>query len=403
MTQTFKATKIADGVYWVGAIDWSLRNFHGYTTHRGTTYNAYLIMADKITLIDTVKRPFFDEMISRVASVVDPGDIAYIVSNHAEMDHSGSLPETIAAVNPEKVFASEAGVSALSEHFDLDFPVTGVADGEELSLGDRSLSFVEAKMLHWPESMMTVLSEQGLLFSQDVFGMHLATSERFVDQIAWDVIEREAATYFANIVMPFAPMAKRLLDRLSSTLDGVRVIAPDHGPVWREEPGRVVGLYKKWCDFAPSRKAVIVYDTMWGSTEKMARAVSEGLIEGDASATLMPLSGSHRSDVATELLDAGALIVGSPTLNGNMFPTIADILSYLQGLKRRNLVGAAFGSYGWNPTAIKQIEDALGTLKVELSADPVKVRFVPNEDDLTRCRQLGRDVAEKLAQICDKP
>lgn len=400
MSGVFKAARVTDHVYWVGAIDWSIRDFHGYLTSRGSTYNAYLILADKITLIDTVKAPFKEEMLSRIASVIDPGDITYIISNHSEMDHSGCLPEVIQAVKPEKVFASVMGANALAEHFHLDREIVAVKDGESISLGNMNLSFVETRMLHWPDSMFTYLAEDGVLFSQDAFSMHLASSERFDDEISDDILDYEAAKYFANILLPLSTPVSKLLEKIGGLDITMRIVATDHGPIWRKDVNRIVELYSRWAAQKPTKKAVVAYDTMWQSTAMMARAIGEGLKAGGADAKLMPLRACHRSDVATEILDAGALLVGSPTLNNNLFPTVADALTYLKGLKPRNLIGAAFGSYGWSGEAVGQVEDVLRGMKVDLIGESIKVKYVPDDEALAQCYSQGMLVAEKLRELC---
>jgi flavorubredoxin len=402
MNDVFKALKISDHVYWVGAIDWGIRDFHGYATQRGTSYNAYLALADKVTLIDTVKAPFKEEMLSRIASVIDPGDISYIISNHSEMDHSGCLPEMIETVKPDKVFASAVGVRTLSDHFHMDREILAVKEGENISLGNLNLSFVETKMLHWPDSMFTYLADDGVLFSQDAFGMHLASSERFADEIDDDILEYEAAKYFANILLPFSNLVTRLLEKVGKLDITINTLAPDHGPIWRKETNRMPELYSTWAAQKPTRKAVIVYDTMWQSTATMSRAIGEGVTAGGVKAKLMPLRACHRSDVATEILDAGALLVGSPTMNNNLFPTVADTLTYLKGLKPRNLIGTAFGSYGWSGEASVQVKDVLSSMKVELIGDDIKVRYVPDSDALAQCFSLGSLVAKELIKRCDQ-
>lgn len=396
MSGSYRAVKVTDRVYWVGAIDWGVRDFHGYATHRGTTYNAYLVLGEKITLIDTVKAPFTGEMLARIRSVVAPERIDYIISNHAEMDHSGGLPETIATVKPDKVFASTMGVKALSEHFRLSREITAVKDGESMGLGNLNVTFVEARMLHWPDSMMTYLGQSAVLFPSDAFGMHLASSQRFADEIEPSVLEYEAAKYYANILLPLSPLVTKLLDKVGKLGLAVNVIAPSHGPIWRKESSRVAQWYAKWAAGETTRKAVVGYDTMWQSTALMAQAIGDGLAAAGVVAKLMPLRASHRSDVATALLDAGALLVGSPTLNNGVFPTVADTLSYLKGLKPRNLVGAAFGSYGWSGEAVGHIEQALTEMKVELAAEGLKVRYVPDQEALRQCFALGRQVAERI-------
>jgi flavorubredoxin len=400
MNNTFSAVKIADHVYWVGAIDWTLRDFHGYLTSRGTTYNAYLILADKITLIDTVKAPYKDEMLSRIASIVEPQRITYVVSNHSEMDHSGCLPDMIELAKPEKVFASAMGVKALHDHFHWDHEIISIKDGESVSLGNMNLRFFETKMLHWPDSMFTYLPEEQVLFSQDGFGMHLASSERFDDEISDEILYFEAAKYYANIILPFSPIVTRTLDKLLKLNLPINLIATDHGPIWRKGIQKIVDLYAKWARHDPSNKCVIIYDTMWQSTRKMTQAIAEGAAAAGAKVKVMPLSASHRSDVAVEMLDASALLVGSPTINTGIFPTVADVMTYLDGLKPSNLIGAAFGSYGWSGEAVRIVEDMLAEMRVELVEKAISAKYVPTDGILAQCHSLGRLVAEKLKQRC---
>ncbi|MDY7010632.1 MAG: flavodoxin domain-containing protein [Planctomycetota bacterium] len=396
MSAVFKAVKVTDNVYWVGAIDWAVRDFHGYSTRRGTTYNAYLILADKVTLVDTVKSPFRDELLARIASVVEPKKIDYIISNHAEMDHSGCLPQVIEAVRPEKVFASAMGVKALADHFGTDGQITSVKDGESLCLGNLNISFVETRMCHWPDSMVSYLHEDELLFSQDAFGMHLASSERFADEIDDAILQFEAARYYANILLPLSPFVAKTLQKAGNLGLPFSIVAPDHGPIWRKGPERIIESYARWAGQERTNKAVVVYDTMWGSTAAMARVIGDGLAAGGAAVKLMPMGSSHRSDVAAEMLDAGALLVGAPTMNNTLFPTLADVLTYLKGLKPKGMVGAAFGSFGWSGEAVKDIVAYLEDMDVEIVGEPMKVKYVPNEAELGRCRQLGLQIAQTL-------
>ena len=395
----YKAIKISDRVYWVGAIDWTVRDFHGYTTHRGSTYNAYLILADKVTLIDTVKAPFKEELLARIASLVDPKDIQYVISNHSEMDHSGCLPEIITAVNPEKVYASVTGIKTLKEHFAIEKEIIPVKSGDELSLGNMTLAFTETRMLHWPDSMFSYLKEEKILFSQDAFGMHLSSEERFADQIGSDILNYEAATYYANILLPYSPLVLSLLEKVKASGLAIDIIAPDHGPIWRRKLGGILEQYASWAEQKPTNKAIVLYDTMWHSTERMARAIEEGFKTGDVHVKVMSMSAFHRSDVAFEILDAGALVAGSPTLNNNIFPTMADVLTYLKGLRPKNLIGAAFGSYGWSGEAVKQIEALLKEMKVELAHEGVRARHAPPVDAIEQCRDLGQAVARRVVEM----
>ena len=402
MNDYFKAVKITDNLYWVGAIDWNITDFHGYATKRGTTYNAFLIMAENITLIDTVKASFRDEMMARIASVIDPKEISVVISNHSEMDHSGCLPYVVDTVKPDRVYASKMGQKAITGHFHRDCAVTAVADGEVISLGDREIKCYETRMLHWPDSMISYLPDDGILFSQDAFGMHLASNERFADELSANVVEYEAARYFANILMPYSQLITRLLDRIPKLDFDLTMIAPDHGPIYRTEKDiRTIGeRYAVWAGQKPALKAVVVYDTMWNSTDMMARSIADGLAYGGVRVKVMSLRAAHRSDVATELLDAGALLVGSPTLNNTIFPTVADVMVYLKGLRPKNLIGAAFGSYGWGGEAVGQLEVLLDEMKVERVAESIRIEYVPEESDLVRCFEFGVSIAEKLKKMC---
>lgn len=396
MADIYSAIKVSEHVYWVGAIDWSIRDFHGYTTPHGSTYNAYLIMADKITLIDTVKAPFKEEMMARIASVVDPSKIGYIVSNHSEMDHSGCLLDVAAQIKPEKVFASVMGVKNLKDIFHSDYNIQGVKDGETLSLGNMDLKFMETRMIHWPDSMFSYLEKDNLLFSQDAFGMHLATFERFIDELPIDMIRYEAATYYANIVLPYSPIVLKTLEKVAATGWDIKIFAPDHGPVWRKDLGGILDLYKKWAQQKPANKAVVVYATMWHSTEKMAKAIAESTAQAGVPVKILSMNDVHRSEVIYELLEAGALIVGSPTLNNNILPQMADVMTYIKGLKPANLIGAVFGSFGWSGESVKDLETILKEMKVDIVAETVSVKHAPDEDILAKCHELGRTVAAEL-------
>ncbi len=395
MKEPLKAVRITDKVYWVGAVDWDIRDFHGYSTNRGTSYNAYLILAEKPTLIDTVKAPFLPEMMARISSVIDPKAIRLVVSNHSEMDHSGALPELLKLIEPEKVVASPAGVKALRAHFHDLAPVQAVKEGESLDLGGDRLSFRMTPMLHWPDSMFSYLESDGVLFSNDAFGMHLASLSRFDDEVPdW---RYEAAKYYANILLPFSDIVLALLDKFDKTGFSPKMIAPDHGPIWRKDVKMIMSLWGAWARQKGTDKAVIVFDTMWGSTEKLALAAAEGLAAGGTKTVVMPMRLSHRSDVATELLDAGALLVGSPTINRQMFPTMADVLSYLKGLKPRSKIGAAFGSYGWAGESIQQVQDALVAMGVS-TCEPVKCQYVPDAAALASAYDLGQKISAKLKE-----
>ncbi len=401
MKDVFKAVRISDSVYWVGAIDWAIRDFHGYATTRGTTYNAYIVYADKITLIDTVKKPFMEEFLSRIRSVVEPEKIDYIISNHAELDHSGALPEIIKQVKPEKVFASNTGAEILGQHFHWDVDVERVKTGDTIDLGNMHLQILETRMLHWPESMFSYLVEEKILFSQDAFGMHLATGKRFTDEVEPGIVRYESAKYFANILMPYSRLITRLIDQVRKMNLDIRITAHTHGPIWRGDFGDIITWYSEWAQQKFHPKAVLVYDTMWGSTARMADAVADGITETGVEAKQMPLSGCHRSDVATQILEAEALVVGSPTLNNMLFPTVADVMSYLKGLKPRGLVAGAFSSYGWSGESLKQITEYFEAMKLEIAGE-VGTKYVPNEAALLECSKLGKIIGKKVLEGVDE-
>lgn len=393
-----QAVKVSEKVYWVGAIDWNIRDFHGYSTKRGTTYNAYLILGEKPTLIDTVKKEFYSEMMERIASVIDPKKIEIIISNHSELDHSGALPQVINAVEPQEVYVSAMGQKDLMGHFHQDLKLKVVKTGDKISIGDDTISFVEARMLHWPDSMFSYLEKENILFSNDVFGMHYATSKLFDDENDERIWLREAEKYYANIVLPYSDIVLRFLDQVKKMGLSPKIIAPDHGFIWRKDPTRIINLYAKWAAQAPHNKAVIVYDTMWGSTEQMARQIADGLRAGGSEVRLISMHSNDRSKVALEILDASALIIGSPVLNSQIFPTMADVLCYLKGLRKKGLIGAAFGSYGWNGAPVESLTKTLEEMGVEVVAPAIKSPFVPDENIKKSCFDLGKQISQKLAE-----
>ncbi|MFH0883887.1 MAG: FprA family A-type flavoprotein [bacterium] len=400
MKAEFQARKVAENVYWVGGVDWELADFHGYATPQGTTYNAFLVLDEKNVLIDTVKAPFYDEMMSRIRSVIDPGEIDIIVSNHSEMDHSGALISTYREIQPEAVYASAKGVDALKRHLNPDFELQAVVEGQQLSIGQATLTFIMSTMVHWPDSMFTYFDlEGGILFSNDAFGMHVASTERWADELDPALIRLETAKYYANILWPTSKAVQGVMKKLRGFGRPIGIIAPDHGPLWRRDLDTVLDWYDRWASGTPhGKKAVVLFDTMWGSTAKMGRAIAEGLGQAGMSVKVLPLSKSHRTDVATELLEASAFIVGSPSLNGGIFPTIADALTYVKGLRpsKPTIPGVAFGSFGWSPAVHKKLAEELETMGIELFEDPLKVQYVPGPDDLEACAELGRRIAEKV-------
>ncbi|MBW2092434.1 MAG: flavodoxin domain-containing protein, partial [Deltaproteobacteria bacterium] len=370
---------------------------HGYATERGTTYNAYLIMDDKITLIDTVKKEFVDQMLDTLSQVVDPKKIDYVISNHTEMDHSGGLPRVMHRIGEDKpIYCSKMGFKNLSSHFGRKWNLQAVENGGDLSIGKRTLHFLETRMLHWPDSMFTYDVTDRVLFSSDAFGQHYAGLERFDDQTG-EAIMPHALKYYANILLPYSALVTKLLEKVAEMQLAVDIICPDHGIIWRQDPAKIINAYAEWAAQEPKKKALVVYDTMWHSTEKMAEAIVAGLGEEGVDARPMHLRSCHRSDVITELLDAGAIIIGSPTLNNGLFPTVSDFLTYMKGLKPKNKKAAAFGSYGWSGESVKIINRELEAMKFEVIDPGLSIQWVPDAEALDSCAQLGRKIGQALS------
>ncbi len=391
--------KVKDSINWVGAVDWSVRDFHGYLTQKGTTYNAFLVMDEKIALFDTVKKSFKGDLLHNIYKVIDPQKIDYLIVNHVEPDHSGALPEMMEVIKPEKVFCSARGKKALIDHYHReDWPYEVVGTGAEISLGRRKVMFIETRMLHWPDSMFSYLKEDALLISSDAFGQHWATSERFNDEVDASELMFHAAKYFANILLPYSPLVHKLVRDVQKMDLKIDMIAPDHGLMWRDNPMQIVAAYDRWSQQTPKHKALIVYDTMWHSTETMAKAISDGLIESGVSTKVMDLAVDHRSDVITELLDAKAIILGSSTLNNNMLPRMADMLCYMKGLRPANKIGAAFGSYGWSGEAVKLMTRALEDMKIKVLDPGIQLQYVPDHAGLGKCVELGRKIADAVTK-----
>lgn len=381
---------VTPGIYQVGAVDWNVRSFHGYRTARGTSYNAYLILDEKITLIDTVKRPFAKELLENISAIVDPTRIDYIISNHVEPDHSGALQEVCAAAPNATVITSDPnGLKGLMLHYGKDLPYRTVKSGDSLSLGKRTLTFVQTPMLHWPDSMVTYCPEEKLLFSNDAFGQHLAASAMFDDQNPKDVVMAEAEKYYANILMPFGAQVKKALSTVSKL--ELSLVAPAHGLIWRSGIQDILEKYAYFADDVPENRAVVVYDSMWGSTEAMARAIAQGFADADVRVAFYDLKENHISDIVTAVLKAKYIAVGSPTLNNNMMPNVSAFLTYLTGLSPKNKKAFAFGSYGWGGQSVPQIQQALAACKFEPLLEPAKSVYVPTFEDLQALRRMVKE------------
>ena len=368
--------EIKPGIYWVGSMDYSMRSFHGYSTECGSTYNAYLIIDEKVTLIDTVKAPFCLEMLGRIRNIIDPAKIDYIVSNHVEPDHSGGIPFMLQQCPGVKIVTSDPnGLKGLTGRYGEHDYVT-VKAGDSISLGKRTLQFVPTPMLHWPDSMVTYCPEEEILFSNDGFGQHLATTERFADERDISEVMHQAKKYYANILMPYGMQAQKAISALAGLK--ISMIATGHGVSWRSNISDIIEAYQKWSSFEKTDKAVVVFDTMWHTTAIMAKNIADAFYAIGIKPVLFDLRTDHISDVATELLDAKFLAVGSPTLNNQMMPSIAGLLCYIKGLAPKGLKGFAFGSYGWGGQSIGQVEQALKDCKVEICLPMQKIMNTPN-------------------------
>jgi len=392
------AVKILEDIYWVGAVDWDVRNFHGfsYSTHRGTTYNAYLVVDDKIALVDSVYGPFAREMMEKIREVVSPEKIDYVIANHVETDHSGAIAEVLRLAPKAKVVGTARCKQGLFKHYFGDWDFQVVKTGDQISLGKRTLSFIEAPMLHWPDSMFTYIAKDALLMPNDAFGQHLATSQRFNDEVDENIIMQEAAKYYANILWPLSSLVIKKIEEVQKQNIKINMIAPSHGIIWRSSPMKIVEAYLRWAKGEAGNKVLVVYDTMWGSTEKMARAIVDGLASMNVEARLYRIPHSDRGDIIADLLEAKGILVGSSTINNSIIPTVAPLLEDLVGLKPKGKIAAAFGSYGWAGGSVKAIEESFKKAGMETVLPGVTVNWVPTKEEVQKCFEFGREFASKV-------
>ncbi|MGN0287473.1 MAG: FprA family A-type flavoprotein [Atopobiaceae bacterium] len=392
------AVQVKPDVYWVGAVDWNARSFHGYTTEDGITYNAYLILDEKVTLIDTAKITFKDEFLQRISSVIDPSKIDVLVCNHVEMDHSGNVP-TVKSVAPNvQIYASAPqGVKGLTAHYG-DLGYKGVKTGDTLNIGKRTLTFVQTPMVHWPDNMVTYDDYDKILFSNDAFGQHYASSVRFDDEADYPEVMKQARKYYANIVQPYRMQAANAVKAVRSLgPDALDMIAPAHGVIWRSHVEDILKAYEDvFTSGKVQEKAVVAYDSMWGSTDKIAHAIVDGFMLEGVPAHLMDIKENHPSNIMEEFLDAKYVAVGSPTLNSQMLPTVADFLTYMKGLspKNANRVGIAFGSYGWAPLGPKNVEAELKAAGFQMPEPAFAFNWIPTQEYLDGVRDKVRAIVQ---------
>jgi flavorubredoxin len=396
--------EIKKGIFWVGAVDWGVRTFHGhtYSTQRGTTYNAYLIRDEKNVLVDTVHAPFAAEMIERLRQVIDPAKIDYIIVNHVETDHTGALPEIVKLCPKAKLMGTAKCQEGLEKHYYAGFNFQVVKTGARLNLGARSLQFIEAPMIHWPDSMFTYCPEEKLLLPNDAFGQHIATAERFDDEVDQAALMDEAAKYYANILWPLSTIIGRKIDDVKKMNLAIDMIAPSHGIIWRGDPAKILNAYIGWSGNQTSRKAIVVYETMWGATEKMARKIIAGITDSGITAKLFDVATTDRTEIVKEMLDAKGFVFGSSTHDNDMLPTMGGFLEFFKGLKPLKRLACAFGSYGWAGGSVKEIEEVMKASGVEIAQPGLSVKYVPDARELDSCYAFGQAFAQNIQNIKGK-
>lgn len=395
------AKQISQHVGWVGKVDWELTRFHGdeYSTHRGSSYNSYLVRDEKTALIDTVWQPYDREFVSRLKQEIDPKEIDYIVMNHNEIDHSGALPELMREIPDTPIYCTKKGEAIIRGHYHQDWNFVNVKTGDTLSLGTSTLTFVEMTMLHWPDSMLTYLdADGGIVFSNDAFGQHFATESLYNDAVNQAALMYEAEKYYANILNLYSPMVTKKIQQILAMQLPIAMICPSHGVIWKHQPTQIVEQYLKWANAYQEDQVTIVYDTMWQSTRKMAEAIAEGIREVSPQTCVKVLNITHddKNDVITEIFHSKAVLVGSPTINYGHSFAIAGLLEMMKGLKFKQKRAAAFGSYGWSGDAVKQLNAKLTEAGFSLVNDGLAKLWVPDETTLADCVEYGREFAKAL-------
>ncbi len=391
-------TTLFPGIDWVGAVDWNVRDFHSYVTSRGATYNSYLIQDKENAVIDTVKAPFFDKWLDHIKAFIDPQSIKYIICNHAEPDHTSAFPLVAKALPNAQIITNEKCKKHVVSYFGgEDWNWRIVKTGDEITLGKRTLKFIETPMVHWPDSMFTYVPEDKLLFSMDAFGQHFATAERFDDEVDLAIVMEEAKTYYANIVIPYSNFVQKVLDAAKGL--EIKMIAPSHGLIWRKNLDVILSAYQNWAANKNKSKVTIFYDSMWDSTARIAEAIVDGADQPGVYATLMHVRHTDLTHIATEFMDSAAFAFGSSTLNGLLMPAAAAALVYMQGMRASNKAGFAFGSYGWGAKGgPDQVEEYLKNGKYEIIRPVLKCAWRPTQDVLDEAKEAGKLLASKALE-----
>ena len=394
------AKQITKKVSWVGKVDWELTSFHGdeLSTDHGSSYNSYLIRDQKVALIDTVWQPYDREFVNRLKQEIDLKQIDYIIMQHNEVDHSGALVELMREIPDTPIYCTKKGEAILRGHYHQDWNFVNVKTGDTLSLGKSTLTFIEATMLHWPDTMFTYMSGENILFSNDGFGQHFASESLYNDCVEPEALIYEAKKYYTNILNLYSPMVTKKVQQLLAMQLPIDLICPSHGVIWKDNPMQIVELYQKWADAYQENQVTIVYDTMWQSTRKMAEAIADGIREASPATTvkLFNIARDDKNDVLTEIFQSRAVLVGSPTINYGHSFAIAGLLEMMKGLKFKKKKGAAFGSYGWSGDAVKQLNALLTEAGFELVNDGIAKLWVPDDAALDDCREYGRQFAQAL-------
>ncbi len=389
--------RVKNNILWVGKIDWELRKFHGneYSTHRGSTYNSYLIKEDKTALIDTVWMPFAKEFIENLNRDIDLNSIDYVIANHAEIDHSGALLELMSRIPDTPIYCTKNGVKSLKGHYHQNWNFQIVKTGDRLSLGSKELVFVEAPMLHWPDSMFCYLTKDNVLFSNDAFGQHYAAGQMFNDLVDPNELYQECIKYYANILTPFSPLVTKKINEVLSLNLPLDIICTSHGIIWREQPAQIIEKYLAWADRYQENQITIIYDTMWSGTRIMAEKIAKGIgsVDNEVVVKIFNLAKTDKNDVITELFKSKAILVGSPTINRGILVSVAGILEEMKGLKFRNKMAAAFGCYGWSGEAIQAISQSLKASGFDLMDDGIKALWNPDQENMDKCIDYGKHFA----------
>jgi len=388
---------VKNNVYWVGKIDWELRKFHGdeYSTHRGSTYNSYLIKEEKLALVETVWAPFSTEFVTQLADKINLEKIDYVIANHAEIDHSGALPELMRHIPDTPIYCTKNGVKSLKGHYHQDWNFKVVKTGDRLSLGNKELIFIEAPMLHWPDTMFCYLTGDNILFSNDAFGQHYASEYMFNDLVDQTELFAECIKYYANILTPFSPLVIKKINEVLSFNLPLDIICTSHGVIWRDNPGQIVEKYLEWANAYQENQITIIYDTMWNGTRVMAEKIAAGIKDADkeVNVKLFNSAKSDKNDIATEIFKSKAILVGSPTINRGILVSVAGILEEIKGLKFKNKKAAAFGCYGWSGESIKIINSGLEESGFDVIDGGLRVMWNPDEKSITECVEFGKRFA----------